>query len=806
MKLIACHVDNFGKLSDFHMDFTDGVNVINEPNGWGKSTLTAFIKSMLYGFDNKKEPGAFELERKIYQPWQGGVYGGQLDFSVGDKKYRISRIFGKSEKGDKFRLYDLSTNKLCKDYSAAIGQEIFDIDRNSFKRSIFIAQNDCTCETSDEINTKLGNLAENTDDINNFESAIKLIRGQMDHISPNRLTGSAKRRRNTITQLEEELDSYDRTEESMAELLAKLEEKKSQKKELTGIRQEYAKALQIASEDSRRQELKRTYKALCEDVTEKDCVCQSYGKYFSGHIPDEYEIDKQLGNARRLEGQRIQAEGLKLTPAEEKSLQRKAKLFENQAMFEQRIEDMLSNAVNITKVQNEHRQLESKLVKMEKLAQEQVDMEETETEKKSLLFPIGAWLLGVGTIAVLAAVVLGFLAAKNHTSAVLPVIFAVPAVIFLIVGGSCFVTGRRKNRQLELEKLRRQSELELYRRERETPIAELKMQLRQIESGITILNREVEEFLDAFGCSAEPEEYYRELYQLKLDYREYEKLLERKKAYEEAQKHCEKLYAEIRSYGEELQIPFGEDPFSDLGRLQTKVAEYRVAEQNLASAEERKRSFEKAQDMEELMAPSDCPYTIEELNGLIREVDEKLEEVRRAMSHCSRQIEGLQEQLDLRDEKIVELANCRKLQEKEVRQYETLKMTQEYLQRSKEEFTARYMEPISNAFRKYYQLMSSDTSDSWVVDANISVKMREQGELRDVQCFSAGYQDLLGVCMRLALVDAMYPGEKPFLILDDPFVNLDQERLDNGKNLLDALKKEYQVIYFTCHESREYIA
>ena len=56
--------------------------------------------------------------------------------------------------------------------------------------------------------------------------------------------------------------------------------------------------------------------------------------------------------------------------------------------------------------------------------------------------------------------------------------------------------------------------------------------------------------------------------------------------------------------------------------------------------------------------------------------------------------------------------------------------------------------------------------------------------------------------MRLALVDTMYQGEKPFLILDDPFVNLDEEKVAYGNILLLSVAKEYQVIYFTCHDSR----
>ena len=65
-----------------------------------------------------------------------------------------------------------------------------------------------------------------------------------------------------------------------------------------------------------------------------------------------------------------------------------------------------------------------------------------------------------------------------------------------------------------------------------------------------------------------------------------------------------------------------------------------------------------------------------------------------------------------------------------------------------------------------------------------------------------GYQDLLGICMRLALVDAMYPDEKPFLVLDDPFVNLDEEKVVHGNELLSKIAREYQILYFTCHSSR----
>ena len=75
MKILSCHIENFGKISDLRVDFSDGMHVINEPNAWGKSTLAAFIKAMFYGFESRKEAGAFEKERNLYRPWQGGVFG-----------------------------------------------------------------------------------------------------------------------------------------------------------------------------------------------------------------------------------------------------------------------------------------------------------------------------------------------------------------------------------------------------------------------------------------------------------------------------------------------------------------------------------------------------------------------------------------------------------------------------------------------------------------------------------------------------------------------------------------------------------
>lgn len=64
------------------------------------------------------------------------------------------------------------------------------------------------------------------------------------------------------------------------------------------------------------------------------------------------------------------------------------------------------------------------------------------------------------------------------------------------------------------------------------------------------------------------------------------------------------------------------------------------------------------------------------------------------------------------------------------------------------------------------------------------MERQEQGMYRDMGYFSRGYQDMTGLCMRLAFADAMYREKKlSFLILDDPFVNLDEEKIEHGERL-----------------------
>lgn len=796
MKLLACHIDNFGKLSDVTLQFSNGLNVINEANAWGKSTLAAFLKAMFYGLDAKKSAGAFEKERVMYRPWQGGAFGGEVDFEIDGKKYRVSRTFGRTEKADEFHLYDLRTNLESFDFSENIGNEIFELDSVSFKRSIYIAQNDCASEASDGINAKLGNLAENTDDINNFESANRQLKEILNQLTPDRVTGSIKKRKNYITQLTQELRGFEAAQDGLEGILRKEQQVSQQIQELLMIRKNYAETLVTASEDSRRKALYAQYDAMCRDVEEKEQKRDSYKNLFPVGVPAEAEFQAQMQNVAKMNEAQSTAHGYELSIEELEEYSKLEEMFESKVPTDADIDAALQMFVEIDKQKEEIARQESKL------SVYNTDLEQTPLEPKFsgslayrifLFTGIGIALIGLAAIIAWYFNLLPML--DSHLLLIIAIITGACGAMFGIVGA---ILGIRVSKDKQTWKIMMDAEkanTEGKAKALNNTITSMKEDVRKVYSTIG-------KFLGNFHVYCEVSEYQSRLYELKNQAQEYLRMKEKKENCEKEKAIHKELCGKLMNFTKLYQFELGEDKAYSLNQLQTKATEYQMAESAYKDAYSKREAFEQSQDKSFWTRQAICPYSLEELNAMIAQTDTKLEELKVAKVQYTKQLEDLQEQLDLRDEKQMELQELHKLQEKDIQKYNLLKVTQEFLQQAKEQFTARYMEPIAQGFAKYYGMLTGDENGNWMIDANINLRVKQQGELREIHWLSAGYQDLIGVCMRLALVDAMYQEEKPFLILDDPFVNLDQEKVAAGNELLREVAEEYQVIYFTCHDSR----
>ena len=176
MKILSLHIENFGKLSNYDHVFSDGLNVINQDNAWGKTTLATFIKAMFYGMEKKGNLKAYAAERSKYLPWQGGTYGGSLMFEANGKNYRVLRTFALTPEGDRFELIDLGTNKSSKDFSVNLGQELFGVGRDTFTLSTFFPQGMLEGEVNDEIRGYLSGANRFGSDIENHSAAVKKLK------------------------------------------------------------------------------------------------------------------------------------------------------------------------------------------------------------------------------------------------------------------------------------------------------------------------------------------------------------------------------------------------------------------------------------------------------------------------------------------------------------------------------------------------------------------------------------------------------------------------------------------------------
>lgn len=129
-------------------------------------------------------------------------------------------------------------------------------------------------------------------------------------------------------------------------------------------------------------------------------------------------------------------------------------------------------------------------------------------------------------------------------------------------------------------------------------------------------------------------------------------------------------------------------------------------------------------------------------------------------------------------------------------------LAKEFLQSAKDALNSKYLGKMQNNYKKYCSCITDSVISHPVYDSNLKFSFLHDGEVKDKEYLSEGLKDITEICSRLALCDALYEEEKPILIFDDPFVNLDDEKLDKAKSLLKEVSKSYQVIYLVCHSSR----
>ncbi len=547
MKLKRCYIENFGKLQQFEYEFSEGLNVINKLNGWGKTTFATFIKAMFYGFDTSNKRAISENERRKYYPWQGGKFGGNLEFEINGEIYEIERFFGIKDKEDTFKLYNKATNCESNAYSSNIGEEIFKIDRQAYERSTYISGQEISVEINDSLSAKLSNILESDNDINSSEEAIERITTIMKEYKKTGNKGQINEIETKISNKKRELEYAQKTEELVNERNKRIEQIKQQIEEC---------------------ERKRTInQQKIKEISEQENI----------RLKKELEILNE-----RLEKQK----------------------------------------------------------KLEKLQEQN-----NNSKKNNIIISIAITVISI---------ILGIFVSKYLYT------ISIVGVLVLIIG---LINHNKKKKRYE-RKIKQENTNNSVVKD-----SDVEKNKEEISKENEILDRKITELIN-------------------------------QKSYDE----------------------------NEINRIKN------------------------------------TENSTEEIENELEKLEQKLQE----MNH----------------------------------KYNILEKTERYLIQAKERFSSHYLNNMTQGFEKYLNTINNQKMDT-NIDVKLNVKIQEYGEKKEIEYLSTGYKDIIGICMRLALIEALFEKEKPFIILDDPFVNLDEEKIEKAKQIVQELSKTHQVIYFICHKCRE---
>ena len=130
--IILSMTATFGKLEHQTLRLESGLNIIDAPNEWGKSTWCAFLMVMLYGLDTRERTTKTTLaEKERYAPWSGSPMSGRLELLWRGRHITIERCSkGRTPMGE-FRAYETDSGLPVPELTAAnCGQTLLGVERS----------------------------------------------------------------------------------------------------------------------------------------------------------------------------------------------------------------------------------------------------------------------------------------------------------------------------------------------------------------------------------------------------------------------------------------------------------------------------------------------------------------------------------------------------------------------------------------------------------------------------------------------------------------------------------------------------
>ena len=286
----------FGKLEHESLHLRPGLNIIEAPNEWGKSTWCAFLVAMLYGIDTRERTKLSALaDKERYAPWSGSPMSGRMELSWNGRDITIERSTkGRSIFGQ-FRAYETQTGLDVPELTATnCGELLLGVEKSVFMRSGFLRLSDLPVTQDESLRRRLNALVTTGDESGASDLLAQKLKDLKNHCRSNRANGLIPKAEAQKAELEEKLRQISQLRDQSQRIRARQEELSQFAAKLENHRAalEYEQAREHARQETA---AKQQLDAAAENVARLEAAC--------GDLPDNQTLLQSLSRLKQLRAQ-----------------------------------------------------------------------------------------------------------------------------------------------------------------------------------------------------------------------------------------------------------------------------------------------------------------------------------------------------------------------------------------------------------------------------------------------------------------------------------------------------------------------
>lgn len=840
MKLVKCHIANFGILENVDIVFDSSLYEMFKENGEGKTTFLNFIHAMLFGLSTSNARNKEENLRSLYYPYNGGLFGGSLEIEKDNKIYRIERVFDRKS-GPKDTLKITLNNK---EIDIDIVKDILQLDEESFHKTLYFRNTDFDLSTPESLTNNILKLESASNISSSYQKAIESLSNKEKEYSKNSSSGiikslstsilnSNKRKLelafneeefialkneytttlNKILELEKERDlisSFEVLKSKEETKLKALEQLHNYEEKNQNIVSHYNNQIITVSDISKLRDMKLNYDTYKSNIKEAKLDENEENNYLSlNYLFTKNPLSKDDINSLKNKNDELIIQENKLNSID-LSINEEEKDIINLFKDKEIKQDSFNH---LDELINEYNSLFNHINNVSNISSE------LENNKNNKTLPI---IMGiVASLSLVGGIILIFyhLVTAIILFAITVLLFIFSFILFIkdnkvsspIVDKKEEMKTRMRMKEIEEEIHKVCTKYAIYSSNINADYQQLK---NLYQSYLSIINHHKDNENEKNELETNIKKIKEELFIVRSTYKIKEeddlvislsKLLDKYTSLSDTVKNYATIITTLKGKLKEIENNFlkikeqyqldlnlNEDNFIDkIDSYKIEVIAYHENEKQIKYWNDELERYQEGESDFDISSLRDKEEVIEELKVF--------KEKRNTLKKDIDDIEARQKEIEQEDLSII--TNQEKLLEAE--QIDRIyKLTLNALIKTNNIIISKYIDPIKNDFKKYASQIEDVLGEEVHLSSNFELEFMQQDSLRGYNHLSLGEKIIAGMVLRMAFINQLYPEDKPFILLDDPFANLDDNHLKKAIKLVKDLSKQMQIIYITCHPSR----